>query len=61
MMCDLAYVSHMFGTMYARVLKFYICVAYEKLADPYFVFPIGFFIPLDLYFLSYAPLSTHTL
>ena len=30
--------SHIFGTMYARILNFYICVAYEKLSDPYFYF-----------------------
>ena len=27
---------HIFGTMYARILKFHTCIAYEKLAGPYF-------------------------
>ena len=30
---------HIFGTMYARILKFHMCIAYEKLADPYCFFP----------------------
>ena len=28
--------AHILGTMYARNLKFRICIAYETLADPYF-------------------------
>ena len=39
--------SHIFGTMYARVLKFHICIAYEKLADLIFFFSIVFIL-LDL-------------
>ena len=34
--------SHIFGTMYCRILKFHICIGmialYEKLADLYFFF-----------------------
>ena len=30
--------SHIFGTMYVRISKFHICIAYEKLADLYFFF-----------------------
>ena len=29
--------SHIFGTMYARILKLHICIAYEKLAAPCFL------------------------
>ena len=37
--------SHIFGTMYARILKFHICIAYEKLAEPYFFFfSVKFFV-----------------
>ena len=28
--------SHVFGTVYARILKFHVSTAYEKIADPYF-------------------------
>ena len=32
-------VSHIFGTMHARIWKFHVCIAYEKLADRYlFIF-----------------------
>ena len=32
-------ISHIFGTMYARILKFHICIAYETIADLYgFIF-----------------------
>ena len=31
--------SHICGTMYAMVLKFQICIACKKLADPYFSSP----------------------
>ena len=34
--CQAFKTSHIIGTMYARILKFYICIAYEKLAYPYF-------------------------
>ena len=28
-------ISHIFETMYFRILKLHICIAYDKLADPY--------------------------
>ena len=30
--------SHIFRIMYARILKFHVCIAYEKLPDSYFFF-----------------------
>ena len=30
-------ISHIFGTMHARILKFNKCIAYEKLVDLYFL------------------------
>ena len=31
-------ISHNFGAMYARILKFHMCIAYKILAGPYFLF-----------------------
>ena len=35
--CHAFETSHIFGTMYARILKFHICIAYEKFADRQFL------------------------
>ena len=40
--CQAFETSHIFGTMYARILKFCICIAYEKLPDPFFFFVFFF-------------------
>ena len=37
-------ISHIFGTMHARILKFNKCIAYEKLVDLYFCPYVRFFI-----------------
>ena len=43
--CHVFETPHIFGTIYARVLKFHICIAYKKkLAGSYFVFLLWFFM-----------------
>ena len=39
---------HILRTLHARVLKFYIWVPNEKIADPYFFFLSGIFVFLEL-------------